>query len=180
MYGIDGSDEVVENKDLPRAEAGSPELLVIANDWRVVIEYAVRGLEVGQMGPEGRIVLPEDLPEEYDPVAFVEFERPRAHLLGPPSDEAIAGHPLAARGLRPYGIYEIKQSSWIRSLETMNRVHPKHSSEAFSRLRHFIFTFPDSTFECVAEGVRGRVLNRRHSEFLASLSGFLGEREATG
>src|SRR5215831_21349122 len=113
MYTIDGSDEVVESADLPPADPGAPDVQVMADERRVVLQYGVRGLEVGQMGPQGGIVLPEDIPDEYDPIAFVEFERVRAHMLGPPNDEALKGHPLATRGLRPYGIYEIRRSSWI-------------------------------------------------------------------
>jgi hypothetical protein len=179
MYAIDSSDEVVESKDVPLADPGAPGVQVMANDRHVVVEYSVRGLEVGQMGPDGRIVLPDDIAEDYDPVAFVEFEGARAHMLGPPNDEAIEGHPLAPRGLRPYGAYEIKRSSWIRSLEEMNRIHPRHSSAMFFHLRHFVLTFKDSTFECVAEGYRSKILNRRHSEFVGALIDFW-ERSAPG
>lgn len=73
-------------------------------------------------------------------------------MFGGPNDEAFDGHPLAARGLTPYGVFEVKDSSWIRKLERMNSVHPMHNRELFlKRLRHFIFAFHDSTFECVAE-----------------------------
>jgi hypothetical protein len=58
-----------------------------------------------------------------------------------------------SRGLAPYGEFEVVASSWIRSLERMNRVHPRHDAARFAELRHFIFTFHDKTFECVAKGV---------------------------
>ena len=85
-----------------------------------------------------------------EPVALVTFSRPYAHLFGPPNDEAFSGHPLASRGLRPYGAFEVHTSSWVRTLERMNSVHPLHRAEQFSGLRHFIFAFHDTTFECVA------------------------------
>jgi hypothetical protein len=169
MYSIDDGDEVVETKEIPFANPGAPELVVFATDGRVVLSYGVPGLDVGQRGPDGRMLLPEDIPPGYDPVALVEFEMPRAHLLGPPNDEAIEGHPLASRGLRPYGTYEIKNSSWIRSLERMNRVHPMHRPARYSRLRHFVITFHDSTFECIAEGVRSRVFEQGHPELVVAL-----------
>jgi len=37
-------------------------------------------------------------------------------------------------------------------LELANRVHPRHRAERFSRYRHFILTFHDSTLEFIAEG----------------------------
>jgi len=61
---------------------------------------------------------------------------------------------LYQKGLRFYRVYEVQNSSWIRALERMNRVHPKHQSGMFSRYRHFIFTFHDTTLECVANGIR--------------------------
>ncbi|HYE94937.1 MAG TPA: hypothetical protein VD962_01910, partial [Rubricoccaceae bacterium] len=56
---------------------------------------------------------------------------------------------LAERGLDPYGVFEVERSSWIRSLERMNRVHPYHKPARFERLRHIVLTFHDTTFECV-------------------------------
>jgi len=34
----------------------------------------------------------------------------------------------------------------------MNRVHPNHNASRFGALRHFVFTFHDNMFECVAHG----------------------------
>jgi hypothetical protein len=45
---------------------------------------------------------------------------------------------------------DLRNSSWIRSFERMNRVHPRHDPAGFQRLRHFVVCFHDSTFECVA------------------------------
>lgn len=38
-------------------------------------------------------------------------------------------------------------------MEQRNRVHPSHSPARYAELRHFIFTFEDSTFECIAKAV---------------------------
>jgi hypothetical protein len=75
-----------------------------------------------------------------------------ATYLGPPNDEAFEGHPLAGRGLESYGAFRVVRSSWIRSLERMNRVHPAHDPAPFDRMMHYILAFHDSTFECVADG----------------------------
>jgi hypothetical protein len=47
----------------------------------------------------------------------------------------------------------------------MNRVHEHHQPARFERLRHFVFAFHDSTFECVAEGFRADI----HESPLADL-----------
>jgi hypothetical protein len=91
-------------------------------------------------------------PGDSDEICAVfSFNRPYAHMFGPPNDEAFSGHPLAARGLGPYRAFEIENSSWIKSLERMNSVHPCHRPEHFACFKHFVFAFHDTTFECVAE-----------------------------
>ena len=67
-----------------------------------------------------------------------------------PNDEAFHGHPLASRGLAPYRVFEVRRSSFVRELERMNSVHPQHKPEDFDTLKHFVFAFHDSTFECAA------------------------------
>src|SRR5215813_12554762 len=134
MYTVDRHDRVEELTDLPQQSTGAPVPLLLANDADLVLAYRL-----------------EPMAEE---VAIVKFEGVAAHYFGPPNDEALSGHPLYRRGLRQYGIYEVKSSSWVRVLERMNRVHPGHRQGMFGLYRHFIFTFHDTTFECVANGIR--------------------------
>jgi hypothetical protein len=86
-----------------------------------------------------------------EPVALVSFTHPYAHMFGPPNDEAFEAHPLASHGLRPYAVFEVRDSSWIRNLDHMNSVHEYHRPESFAKYHHFVFAFHDTTFECVAE-----------------------------
>jgi hypothetical protein len=80
----------------------------------------------------------------------LQFDGVHSLMFGAPNDKALRGHPLADRGLDAYGAYRVDNSSWVRRLERMNRVHDRHSRERFLRLQHFILTFHDSTLECVA------------------------------
>jgi hypothetical protein len=85
-----------------------------------------------------------------DRIAVVRF--PTCHYLtfGEPNDEALGGHPLSKRGLRYYSVHEILESSLIRELERRNSVHPGHNPDWYIRgMRHYVFTFQDSTLECV-------------------------------
>ena len=97
-------------------------------------------------GTNPRVVGPDT---EDEQVALVRFKSNYTYMFGPPNDEAFAGHPLASRGLRPNGAYEVVHSSWIRVLERMNSVHQYHRAESFWSRRHIILSFHDSTFECV-------------------------------
>jgi hypothetical protein len=154
MYSIDGKDRVQKLSDVPQSSAGAPLPLVVATEQGLALAYLVEQHNPSWDGTTIRVV---DSGTEGEIVAVVEFLRPRAHLLGPPNDEAFGAHPLAPYGLRPYAAFEVEQSSWIRSLERANRIHPAHDPRLFATLRHFIFAFHDSVFECVAESyvVRG-------------------------
>ena len=84
--------------------------------------------------------------------AVVQFESALAVHIGSPNDEALHGHPLWTTGLQHYAFQEVMGSDWAAELERRNRCHPMHDASRYRSLRHFILTFHDVTFECVAEG----------------------------
>jgi hypothetical protein len=145
MYQVDERDRVTPLTRLPQSSAGAPRPVVVADEHRVVLGY---GLQDTQPGWDGTTVRVVDAASD-EPMAIVRFDGCRVHMFGPPNDEAFSGHPLASRGLEPHGCFEIEESSWIRRLERMNAVHPHHRPDVFWRLRHLIFSFHDSTFECI-------------------------------
>jgi hypothetical protein len=133
MYEVDARDTVVRLTELPQCDVGAPMPALAAAEHHLEVGYIAR--ERGA---------------DEETIAIVRFNRPYAHFFGPPNDEAFEGHPLAGRGLEPYGAFRIDDSSWIRRLERMNAVHEYHRPEAFAELQHFVLTFHDTTFECVA------------------------------
>src|SRR5262245_7316578 len=150
MYEVDDKDEVIELETAPQSSVGAPNPIVLAGEHDVFLAYCAQDKSDGWDGTSVRIVGTDT---EGEQVAVVSFRRCSAHMFGPPNDEAFDGHPLADRGLRPYGVFEIKGSSWVRKLERMNSVHPNHDKHRFMKGRkHFVFSFHDTTFECVAEG----------------------------
>jgi hypothetical protein len=102
MYTPDGKDIVMSCNIAPAQSAGSPLPIVVATDTTLLLCY-------------------ETAPENAE-IAAVGFARPIAHYFGSPNDEALAGHPLASKGL----------SSWMRSLSDMNRVHCRHDPNRYA------------------------------------------------
>ena len=149
MYSVDAKDRVVTLKDVPQSSIGAPLPVVLANEHSLFLAYY---LEVSEPEWDGKAIRIVDHRTSEEPAAVIEFKNAYAHLFGPPNDEAFSGHPLASRGLRPYSSFVIENSSWIRSMERMNSVHPNHSPRMFADYRHFVIAFHDSTFECVAKG----------------------------
>jgi hypothetical protein len=124
---------------------------MVAGEHRLLLSYFVHHDDSNWNDREANSVLNGEVDE---PMAIVDFVAPYAHTFGAPNDEAFSGHPLHARGLRPWRVQEVLSSSWVGSLARMNSVHPYHKQEPFDRLRHLVFAFHDSTFECAAEGFR--------------------------
>jgi hypothetical protein len=146
MRSRSNRDEVVQLEDVPQSSIGAPLPVVLSDEQRVVLAYLLEEPDPNWDGTEARVV---DYETEGQ-VAIVTFEGYASYRSGMPNDEAFHGHPLASRGLQPYRVFEVRRSSWVRELERMNSVHPHHRPEDFDALRHFVFAFHDSTFECVA------------------------------
>lgn len=166
MYQIDAHDKVVELRDLPQMNPGAPLPAVVANEHLLDLIYLTMEPDPDGDGTTTTLVGADT---ERDQVACVRFEGVLSHCFGAPNDETLVGHPLAARGLTYYSMFEVLHSSWVRSLERMNVVHPRHSPSFFDSARHFIFTFHDSTFECVAKSCEVRVTSGSIASVAAAL-----------
>lgn len=143
MYELDRQVTVSALPDLPPSSSRAPCPIVLSDEQMLVLAYylEVPGNRRSELGAGARGPLPV-AKAAWAVVEFVDF---RAVLMGP-SCEGPAPHPLAARGVERYAAYEVGQSSWIR------RIDP--NPDRADTLRHFLLTFHDSTFECVARGYR--------------------------
>ena len=100
--------------------------------------------------------------------AVVRFRLAKASRFGLPNDEALGGHPLYDRGLEYYALGEVLNSSWAVEAERHNRVCFPNSPAW--KARRFIFTFHDSTFECLADDLQLELSTRPRRALLAELS----------
>jgi len=148
MYQVDEKDKVIELKNVPQSSVGAPLPIVLSDEHKTLLAYLLQNTPENRDGSTVRIV---DYETDDEPIAIVRFEFCLSFMFGMPNDEAFHGHPLESRGLHPYGVFEIENSSWLRKLERMNSVHEYHKPERFGKYKHFVFAFHDSTFECVAE-----------------------------
>ena len=96
--------------------------------------------------------------------AIIELHGALSTKFGLPNDEALRGHPLYERGLRFYSIAEVLNSSWVRDAEAQNRL--SFPDGAPWTVRHFIFTFHDSSLECLAESLTHELSAEPHAEIL--------------
>src|SRR5262245_12219757 len=105
MYPVDNQDVVVKLTDIPQSSVGAPCPLLLAGEDNLSIAFFLQNMPAGWAGSTVRVLGPET---HSEPAAVVRFEHPYASFFGPPNDEAFDGHPLAGRGLQPYGAFQIQ------------------------------------------------------------------------
>ena len=81
----------------------------------------------------------------------IKFNGVSQYKFGTPNDENITGHPYHSLGLGRYAFYEVLHSDWTKGLKKINSGHSKFDERTWDKKRHFIITFRDETFECVAD-----------------------------
>jgi hypothetical protein len=128
---------------LKKSNATGEERAVVLDDWP---QPAVVS-EPRMLVDDHLLSLLYRLPD--DRFAVVRFKNCSYFVFGDPDDEALGGHPLAKQGLQFYSVHEVLGSSLIQELERRNSVHPRHNAKLYFNKKHYIFTFQDSTLECV-------------------------------
>ena len=118
---------------VPMPAPASTEPFVIADEGGAILVYRISPSDLSRYAP---------FVQNEEPFCVVRFDGAVFQSLGPPNDEELVQHVLHAKGLRPYGAYEVLASSLV--VEWWPSIAPVIA------LRHFIFTFEDSSFECVA------------------------------
>ncbi|RKT22535.1 hypothetical protein B0G69_6002 [Paraburkholderia sp. RAU2J] len=130
---VQQEDQVILLDSVPHPAADAAEPFIVASDRRVILAYPIAEADFERFGPFD----PDD-----DPFCTVLFPDAAFHRLGPPGDVDLEIHPLAMQGLLGYRAHEVVNSSLAAEIATVGSAVPS--------LRHFVITFQDSTFECVA------------------------------
>jgi hypothetical protein len=128
------NDKVVLLDSVPHPAADAAEPFIVASDRRVILAYPIAEADFERFGPFD----PDD-----DPFCTVLFPDCVFHRLGPPGDNDLEIHPLASQGLLGHSVHEVVNSSLAAEIAEL-------ASAAGLAPRHFVVTFQDSTFECVA------------------------------
>jgi hypothetical protein len=163
-------DEYAVELDFPLPwDTGAPLPHLLADGHRAFLLFHLADPDPGGDGTSVRVVEPGSA--QAGPLGVVEFHRVRSVTIGGPNDEAIEGHPLSGKGLRPYAAHQVVNSRRIAEAERINSVHPQHRGGWHDRLRHYVFSFHDETFECLAEGFS---VERHAGSLRAVLSDLVG------
>jgi len=139
-----------ETNTLLYIDTGAPSPIIMCSEYKLnLLFYYDRSA-----GGNEHISFPKQRNIKEDKgVAILTFNSARIHKFGYPNDEVLLSHPYYTLGLQSYEMFEVENSDWIDAIEKMNRAHPLHKPERYTKLKHYIITFKDSTFECIAEKV---------------------------
>ncbi len=128
---------IVELKDVFDMDSGAPEPIVIDAGFYTTVSF-------NKMW---------DGKEPYQPSCYtIKFLHCVYHSHGTPNDEALHGHLYYALGLKHYSFSVVEDSELIEKLRIINSVHQYYNPLKWAKYKHYIITFKDSTFECVAAG----------------------------
>lgn len=148
---VERMDEYAETIDFPLIwDAGAPMPHLLTNGYRTFLLF----------------YLPDDYSEDSrtESIALVQFHQCMSSKLGDPNEEVFHGHPLNGKGLEPYTAQIVRNSKWIKELESINKVHSQYNAELWLSLNHYIFWFHDDTFECVAKSYEVEVFHQNMDE----------------
>jgi hypothetical protein len=128
--------ELVEIEGLFKMDCGSPDPIIVSNGNELLVSYLIDTNNL----------------EDISLRCSILFESYLNYSFGSPNDETIQGHPYYKLGLQPYAFFELKNSGWIEKLKDIDKVHPYYNENKWEDYKHFILTFHDNIFECVAKG----------------------------
>ena len=85
------------------------------------------------------------------------------------------GRPYSYFGLKPGAVFEVANSPWLLRTEEDIAFHaPKTTTRGRTAakakpLRHFVFTFHDTTYQCIAEGLHAKLCFGNYGDIAAQL-----------
>lgn len=144
--------ELIEIKGLFEIDYGSPSPTILSNDSELYLTfYADR---------ENAVEIPQQRNTVYDTgIVVIKFNMYLKYTFGLPGEETVHGHSYNSLGMESFSFYELRNSDFIKSLQEIEKVHPYYNSEKWNKYKHYILTFHDNMFECIAESFEIREEN---------------------
>lgn len=138
--------KVLENI-FPHWDIGAPTPTLLADEHKVSLAYYTQELDV----------------------ALITFSHCFEYKMGMPDENLVGNHRLGKKGLREYEAHLIENSEWITELEKNYKVISNYSRDG-RQYQHYVFTFHDRSFECIASDYTIQIkTNTRIIQVLKSL-----------
>lgn len=161
--------ELIEIKGLFELDYGAPSPTILSNDNELFIAFYA--------DKESTSTIPQERNTIYDTGIFsLKFKRYLKYTFGIPGNETIHGHPYSKLGMQSCTFYELRNSDLIKSMQDIEKIHPDYNPEKWKMYKHYILTFHDNMFECIAQDFEIREENTslytQATKILNELGGF--------
>ena len=125
-------------------DRGAPSPTIISNDTELFISFYV-DKPTASLEPQERNVI-------YDiGIIGIKFKLYLKYTFGLPGNETLQSHPYNKLGIRSFSFYELNNSNLIRELEGIDKMHPYYDAKKWRTYKHYVLTFHDNMFECIAK-----------------------------
>lgn len=84
------------------------------------------------------------------PRVLIAFKAPLVHRFGAPTADGVTRYSLYALGLRRGAAHIVAHSPWIDAIRRASWPRPR-DNEPFADLQHYVWTFGELRFECLAQ-----------------------------
>ncbi len=148
MYTVK-NDSVIELNEFPFPDTGAPCPVILPKEMQLWLAYYVHGDDPRFEKKYSKIWYDSD-EQCVDSCFAVVSMLSLAHTFGQPGEHNFETHPLSKRGLHPFMVAEIENSSWLAALIQAGLCDTS-TTPSTEQYRHIIFAFRDETFECIAK-----------------------------
>jgi len=144
--------ELVEINDLFNMDCGAPFPIVLGSDNDLMVVF-FKDEEIDAEQSQ------ESKDQEDSQVIAVCFRDYVKYSFGSPNNELLGVHPYSLMGIGANSFYEMKDSPLVEEQRNLAKKHPYYDNERWNGYRHFIITFHEKMFECVAMGFEVKECN---------------------
>lgn len=139
-------ERVVELNVACHPDAGVSAAILLQSEYSVFLCFNAATIE------KTAACSPSDPPR----ISVIEFKLCQMTRFGGPNDEGLPEHPLYSKGLSRamYSVCEVLNSSWAAAEAERQRksaMRIRGDATSVKGCRHFLVSFHDSTFECLAK-----------------------------
>jgi hypothetical protein len=138
--------DVLKLERLVAQKAGEP----CALQWELPGIWEGMAMDCTVIGNQLKCLLMFEAKLKSGKFKVLEFCRIAGYKLTDVSDEIIAAHSLAGRGLTAYGAFLVENSAWIKELEQLDRSHSQFDAQKWHNTKHYMLCFKDRMFEALA------------------------------
>jgi len=135
----------------PQWDTGAPMPQVFSNGDKTFLIYLINDIDPSWDGTYVNMV--DNTSETAYALALVEFEG-QTFRFGIANDEVFNGLSLWGKGLVGYGAHIIENSTWLKELKRINKVHPFYTEDRWKDKKHFMLLFHDEILEVIATEYR--------------------------